>query len=73
MLLDEIIKRIHNLTPEQQKEVMEYLETMQQGQERSYSSIADSDPCSGSYLTVGNNMVKAVPFPGLLFTNMYPL
>ena len=40
MLLDEIIKRIHNLTLEQQKEVMEYLEAMQQGQKRGYSRLS---------------------------------
>ncbi|WP_299983620.1 PilZ domain-containing protein [Desulfobacula sp.] len=40
MLLDEIIKRILDLTVEQQKEVMEYLEAMQQGQERRYSRLS---------------------------------
>ena len=40
MLLDEIIKRIHNLTQEQQKGVMEYLDSIQQGQERGYSRLS---------------------------------
>lgn len=39
-MLNEIIKRIRNLTHEQQKEIMEYLEFMQQDGQRGYSRLS---------------------------------
>lgn len=39
-MLNEIIKRIRNLTHEQQKEVMEYLESMQQAGQRGYTRLS---------------------------------
>ena len=35
-MIDEIIKRVHNLTPEQQKNVLEYLKSIQASGQRGY-------------------------------------
>jgi len=40
MLIDEIIKRIHSLTHEQQKDVMEYLKSLQKDGQRRYSRLS---------------------------------
>ncbi len=36
-MIDEIIKRVHNLTPDQQKEILDHLKLMQADGQREYS------------------------------------
>ena len=39
-MLDEIIKRVHNLTHDQQKEVLKNLQALQEGQQREYPRLS---------------------------------
>jgi hypothetical protein len=38
-MLDEIIKRVHNLNPDQQEEILEILKTWQAGKQRDYKRL----------------------------------
>jgi hypothetical protein len=52
-LLDEIIKRVRNLTEEQQQEILEVLKTLQAGRQREYQRLktrADIDVVAGDRL-----------------------
>jgi len=39
-MLDEIIKRVHNLTHDQQKKVLKNLQSLQEGQQREYPRLS---------------------------------
>ncbi len=40
-MLDKIIKRVHNLTHDQQKDLLEHLRDLQKGQQREYPRLPD--------------------------------
>jgi hypothetical protein len=55
-MIDEIIKRVHNLTPEQQKDVLEYLNSMQASFKRGYPRMETTIEIDA---VVGDKLIKS--------------